>query len=359
LNWDYLIQKAAEHNVLMLFYQSLKQTHLELLPKSICNQLKIEAQRRIARNLFLTQQLFKILDLFAAHDIQGIPFKGPVWAKFAYGNMALREFGDLDILVRPEDFPKAKELLIQQGYHDPLLGTKEQQIAQVQMVRQDGQVKIDLHFGLVPPIFYLPLDSEPFFNELQTVSIGGRDIATFSPENSVALGYIHGTKDNWGLLKRICDFAALIRTYPNVDWQDIMNRVGTNDSDINFWLGILVTQSYLQISLPEQLVEKSQQFTDISEVVEQHKQLFYRAELGYKCSLFGGLRLYQMTEMSVGGKIRYFVGKALDVNERDKETFALPGFLFFLYYPLRIVRLIESYKIGSDKIAFLWKFMWK
>lgn len=359
LNWDYLIQKAAEHNVFLLFYQSLKNASPELIPASVSAKLQARSQKIVARNLFLTRELFRVLDLFAANDIQGIPFKGPTWATLAYGNMALREFCDLDILVRPEDFPKAKELLIQQGYYDKYLGSKEQEIAQVQMVHQERQVKIDLHFGLVPQFFYLPLDSEPFFEGLQTVSIAGRDIATFSPENSLALGYIHGTKDNWGLLKRIGDFAALVRTYPDVDWQHVVARCGTNESDRNFLLAVVLVQSYLQISLPAELGKKIEQFPELSEIVEQHKQLFYRAELGYKCHLLGGLRLYPMMEMGFWGKVRYFVGMALDVNETDREIFALPSFLFFLYYPLRIVRLIKSYKIGPDKIAFLWKLLWK
>jgi hypothetical protein len=366
LDWDYLIQKATQHNVFLLFYQSLKQVHPELIPTSISQPLQMEAQKRIARNLFLTQQLFQVLDLFAAHHIQAIPFKGPVWATLAYGNMALREFCDLDILVRPEDFPKAKELLISQGYHDPLLGTKEQEIGQVQMRHQERQVNIDLHFGLVPPHFYLPVDSAPFFEGLQTISVAGKDIATFSPENSVALGYIHGTKDSWSSLKRICDFAALIRTYPDVDWQDIVQRCGTNESDRNFWFAILITQTYLQISLPEQhppkspfekgTFDKKEPFPEISELVAQHKQLFYRSDL-VKCHLFGGLKLSEMMEMSLWGKVRYALGKALDVNQRDKETLALPSFLYFLYYPLRVIRLIKTYKIGTDKIAFLWNFL--
>ena len=316
-------------------------------------KLQLEAQRRIAGNLFLTRELFWVLDLFAANDIQVVPFKGLIWATLAYGNMALREFCDLDILVRPKDFPKAKELLVQQGYHDKFLGSKEQEIAQVQMVRKDGQVKIDLHFGLVPQQFYLQLDSEPFFEGLQTVSIAGRDIVTFSPENSVALGYINGTKDNWGMLKRIGDFAALVRTYPDVDWQDVLARCGTNESDRHFLMALLVVQNYLQISFAENLVKNSEQFPELSEIAAQHKGLFNNAELG-TCHLIGGLRLFQMMEMSFWGKVRYSVGMALDVNERDRETFALPNFLFFLYYPLRIVRLIKTYKIGKEKIAFLW-----
>ncbi|WP_254565628.1 nucleotidyltransferase family protein [Oscillatoria sp. HE19RPO] len=357
LDWDYLIQKAAEHNVFLLFYQSLKQTHPELIPPSIAAPLQIQAQTRLARNLFLTKELFQILDLFATHDIQAIPFKGLIWAALVYGNMGVREFCDLDILVRPADFSKAKELLMQQGYHDKYLGAKEPENAQVQMVRQDGKVNIDLHFGLISEQFYRRLDTESFFEELQTISIAGKTVLTFSPENSVALGYLHGMKDSWGLLKRLCDFAAFIRKYPDVDWQNVMARCETTESDRNFLLAILITQTYLQIPLPEQLLEKTKQFSELSKIAEQHKQLFYRAELGAKCHLLGGLRLFPMMEMGFWGKARYCAGVALNVNERDKETFALPRFLFFVYYPLRIIRLLKTYKIGKEKLAFIWNFL--
>ena len=39
LDWDYLIQKAAEHNVFLLFYQSLKNACPELIPAFVAGKL--------------------------------------------------------------------------------------------------------------------------------------------------------------------------------------------------------------------------------------------------------------------------------------------------------------------------------
>lgn len=353
LDWDAIIGKAVENNVFLLFYQSLKNTHPELIPPSIYDRLQVEAQKRIVRNLFLTKELFEVLDLLAARDIQAIPFKGPIWATLAYGNMALRDFCDLDILVRPKDFPKAKNLLYDRGYHDKHSGTFETDIQQAQMLRHDGKVNIDLHFGLAPRDFYLPLDSESFFEELQTLSIAGRTVTTFSPKNTLLLGYIHGAKEDWNVLKRICDFAALIQTYPDGNWQDILAGCGSNYSDRKFWLGIAIAQTYLQIPFPEELAEKSKQFPELAELAKQHKQLVYYklAEYSYISHVFSFLG---KKETNLWSKLRYFLKIAVDVNEKDRETFALPSFLFFLYYPLRIIRLLKTYKIGKGKIAFLW-----
>ena len=68
------------------------------------------------RNLFLAKELIKLLHLFSAHEISAIPYKGPVLAVSVYGNLAFREFGDLDILVRERDYQTAQHLLSAQGY---------------------------------------------------------------------------------------------------------------------------------------------------------------------------------------------------------------------------------------------------
>ena len=67
-------------------------------------------------NLFMTGELFKLLDLFGAHGIGAIPYKGPTLAALAYGNLALREFDDLDLLLPERDIPRARDLLIAQGF---------------------------------------------------------------------------------------------------------------------------------------------------------------------------------------------------------------------------------------------------
>ena len=40
-----------------------------------------------------------------------VPVKGPVLASTAYGDIAMREFVDLDILVRPSDVASAMTIL--------------------------------------------------------------------------------------------------------------------------------------------------------------------------------------------------------------------------------------------------------
>lgn len=353
LHWDILVQNAVQQNVFMILYQTLKATHSEVIPSVIFQRIELEAQKRLTYNLFLTNKLLQVLNLLAEHNIQAIPFKGPIWANLAYGNMGLRDFCDLDILVRPQDFSKAKDVLIEQGYYDKHFGKLEESIGQAQMVLPDSRVNIDVHYQLTPQFFYLQIETEPFFEGLQTLSVAGKQVVTFSPENSLALSYIQGAKDSCNTLKRICDFGALMQTYPEANWQEVMAKCGTDESDRIFWLGIAIAQTYLQIPLPEILSEKLKQFPEVVKVARQHEEYMYHKNIEYGY-IFFIISLWEKRENTLWSRLQYWLKIIFRVNARDRELFPLPDLLFFLYYPLRIVRLIGKYKISKEKISSLW-----
>ncbi|MDB9518574.1 nucleotidyltransferase family protein [Roseofilum reptotaenium CS-1145] len=353
LHWDILVQNAVQNNVFMILVQTLKATHPEVIPSSVLERIELKVQQRMTYNLFLTNKLLQVLNLFAEHNIQAIPFKGPIWANLAYGNMVLREFSDLDVLVRPQDFSKAKDVLIEQGYYDKKFGANEESLGEAQMVLPDRQVNIDVHYKLAPQDFYLQIEPELFFEGLQTLSFLGKEVATFSPESCIAISYLQGTKDSWNTLKRICDFGALIQTYPEVNWQQVMAQCGTDESDRVFLLGVAIAQTYLQISLPEIFSDKLKQFPEVVKVARQHKEYMYHKNMEYGY-IFFIISLWERRENTLWSRLQYLLKIIFRVNASDRELFPLPDLLFFVYYPLRIVRLIGKHKITKEKISSLW-----
>ena len=353
LDWEVLWQKAIEQNVCMIFYRVLKQIRLEAIPPSVLESIEADAQSRIAYNLFLMKTLLQVLDWLAKHDIEVLSFKGPVWAQLGYGNIGLRDFCDLDILVRPQDFSKAKEVLIDRGFYDKHSGSLEESIRQVQMVLPNRQINIDLHYNLVPEDFYLEVDPESFFENQQTLSFLGKTVATPSAENIIAIAYIHGAKEHWKSLKRICDFAALIQKYPEVNWQKVIAQCGTQENDRAFWLGVAIAQAYLQISLPEFPNQKLQQFPEVVQLARQHQYCFEEGLTADNRTVFRVLDLLKKKDMTLGEKTQYFLAIATGINTKDQERFSLPKFLFFLYYPLRIIRLLKTYGLSREKLGLL------
>jgi len=64
----------------------------------------------------MADELAAIAGLLDGHGVECVPYKGPTLALRAYGDLAMREFGDLDLLVRARDVLKAKSVLMGRGY---------------------------------------------------------------------------------------------------------------------------------------------------------------------------------------------------------------------------------------------------
>ena len=59
----------------------------------------------------MTSELIKVMKLFEENGVEYISFKGPVLSQLAYGDITLRQYVDLDILIKKEDLRKADNLL--------------------------------------------------------------------------------------------------------------------------------------------------------------------------------------------------------------------------------------------------------
>src|SRR4051812_46460803 len=104
VEWPYLLRLALGHGVMPLLYRSLNSTCSDAVPKPTLEELREHFYANAGRNLFLTKQLVNVVQFFETHGVQCIPYKGPVLAGSVYGNLAFREFGGLDILVRPGEY---------------------------------------------------------------------------------------------------------------------------------------------------------------------------------------------------------------------------------------------------------------
>jgi hypothetical protein len=93
LDWDYLLHMARRNRVTALLHRHLKAVDIGLVPQHVLDQLQGWTSENRLRNLSLTSELFKVLDLLDAHGISAIPYKGPTPTALAYGNPAGRKTG--------------------------------------------------------------------------------------------------------------------------------------------------------------------------------------------------------------------------------------------------------------------------
>ena len=159
VDWEYLFLLARRHSVVPLLYLQLEQHASDLVPSEKLRELKQHYFENSARNTILTAELCRLITLFAASGIEAIPYKGPALALFAYDNVSLRRFVDLDVIVKKSDVLKAREILLAQGYMpSKSLSLSQQELLlrtqhNIQFSRDNHRLIVELHWEVAPHLF--------------------------------------------------------------------------------------------------------------------------------------------------------------------------------------------------------------
>ena len=119
IGWDRVIDIAKHHAILPLVHRYLKAECPSAVPEPAIAKIRTEWQLIILYNRHLTAELVRLMGLLETAGIPAVTFKGPVLAAMAYGSIELRQFSDLDILVRQTDLPQIAKILTGQGYVSP------------------------------------------------------------------------------------------------------------------------------------------------------------------------------------------------------------------------------------------------
>ncbi|HEY9854063.1 MAG TPA: nucleotidyltransferase family protein [Leptolyngbyaceae cyanobacterium] len=256
IDWTYLIEIASQHATKPLLYHNLSSICPQAVPQPILDRLRNDYRANALRNMSLTKELLKLLNLFEKHQIPAITYKGAALTAAIYGNLSLRQFGDLDILIQPQDFSRAKELLISQGYHPDLKFEWEES-----WINNKNKVNVDLHQRIAPKYFPLSLDFEELWQRLELVSIIGTTVNTISTEDLLIILALQIAKDSWEQeqkLSQLCDIAELIRSHQQLDWGRIIKQAKSLGSERMLLVSLLLAKDILDAKLSAEIEQRLQ-----------------------------------------------------------------------------------------------------
>jgi hypothetical protein len=354
LDWDYLLDQAEENSVTPLLERQLQAVAPDSVPAPANERLKHASRANTVRCLYLTAELFKVLDAFRAQGVQGIPYKGPVLAVQAYGDVALREFEDLDIILRQRDLPKAHEAMLSLGYQpkfDWILspGASASLVPGEYNYRDEGRrVMVELHTERTLRHFPVVPDLDDFARRLVPVSLSGREISTFPVEDLLPVLCIHGAKDFWERLSWIADISELVQGHPEIDWDQVTSRAASLNALRMLALGLLLASTVLDAPLPPEILRRVQQDRMATEVASEVRQRL----LGRESRRLYAAGLFRFRRRMLPGTLegwRYAVRLAIVPAEEDWLMMRLPRPLAPLYIALRPLRLLRKYGWGGKR----------
>jgi len=348
LDWNYLLKKSLRHGVMPLLYKTLNANFQQVVPDHFLNKLKACFYANVKRNILLTEELLEIIDNFESHGISAISFKGPAIAAHLYGNIALRQFDDLDILVHKRDAKRAKELLISKGYQPMYKLDEKEETAYIEskfeyfLSNIDNSTYLGIHWQIVPKYFSIPIDAERFWPRLEMQSLFGREIQTISPEDLLFVLCLHGTRHLWQRLAWICDIAQLIEVHRNLSWDWIIKQASILSSERILNLGLYLAKDILDTELPEEISKKVLKDTVVKSLALRVKNWLFQDNNGGPKSLEYPLFHLRVRER-VRDRVQYCTRLITTPNVKDWAFFRLSKNFFPLYYLLRPLRLAKDY----------------
>ena len=349
LDWDYLLNLASRHRLLPLLYHNFNYICPEMVPEDILKELKDKFNANVRKNLMLTGELIKVLNLLESKDITAIPYKGSILASMAYGNIGLRQFGDIDIFIPETDVLEAKKLLLSNEFvlcfefdhiTDKFYLKTQREYG---LLNTNTGIVTELHWDFHGPFFYLPLETDYFYDSLKTVDINGFNVSSFTPENLLIILCIHNAKHDWEKLGWICDISQLIQNY-KMDWTLILEKSGQLGIQRIVNINFSLANDLFELKLPEDILNSLNSDPVIKKISLLIKSRLF-SEATYEFSLINKLFFDLRKRESLYYGIKDCILGLTVPAYPDFESLRLPEFFYPLYYLFRPIKLLKRYKI--------------
>lgn len=346
LDWNYLLQLADRHGLQPLLHWHLTTVCPNTVPKEPQQSLRVAFQRVSALNILLTHELQKLIALFAENNVTAVPYKGPALALQLFGNVALRQFSDLDLLVHPRDVLRARDLLLRDGY-EPLPPLTEGQQAlllrtqcNLPFSREQKRMIVELHWKVSAPSFARPFETEDFWSRLVDGKLETTNIKLPAAEDLLLALCIHGSKHLWERVAWIADVAGLISSKEELNWEELISRARSTGSERMLLLGLQLAERLLEVSLPAEVKSALKADAKVGLLADDVVRDLFTP--GLTPSGISGYFLFQIkARRRLRDKINY-LRFTFTPNEEDLVRFNLPSSLSFLYYLVRPVRLVVT-----------------
>lgn len=279
IDWRFFLRTAEKHRIVPLVFEDLRRFSA-ILPQSFFVDLVNRARRCAMHNLNFNFQILKISEIFEKSNIEFLAYKGSTLAQIAYGDLSLRQFGDLDILIRKKDFPEVKRIILANGGNSLWELSEKQENAVLKYYYEfpfkigKNPVLVEIHWAFVESFFAFDYNIEEVFRRRRAVSIRGRKIPTISNEDLLLFLCVHGSKHFWKRLSWICDVGKLVAAQP-IDWTIVLRLAEKNGSRRMLNLGLSLAKDFLKIELPDQINQEIKSDREVESLAAELKKYLF------------------------------------------------------------------------------------
>lgn len=309
LDWSALIDMARHHQVIPLVAHGLRVSSAAL-PEETSSTLQAESMANARECFQCIAEISQLIRLFDQSGVELRILKGPPLAIAAFDDPALRQAGDIDLLVNPDDIERADQILRSLGYArgDEAVWKTPRRIRSYIAHQKDFEYDppgarhpIDLHWR-----FY----RNPWIPSNAGISTAGLEWVELSRERIPVLPLdrlflylsVHGALDGWLRLKWLADIGALIESYSPEELDLVVATARKLGAMVEVSAAIRLSEEWLGTRPPPsgclgagnaavaRILDFSSQLLVSNDCRPERKRVSAEAWFAHEWSLYGGTR---------------------------------------------------------------------
>jgi hypothetical protein len=350
IRWPLLFELAERHGVQPLLYQALVDVE-DAVPRDARPAIEQRYQSNLHKALFLSRELIRIVDRFSALGIEVMPYKGLALSEQIYRDIALRQAGDIDLLIRSRDLPRVRDAVSELGYTPHLAFSAAEERAYLQSGYEyafDGAAGpnlLEVQWAIQPSFYGIDFDMPGMFQRATTITVAGHPMKTLRIEDLFLVLSAHAAKHVWGRLVWLCDIARIM-SVPTLDWSWIASqakelgivRIVRVTMLLANWLLDAAIPSGAQETLPEDPATNTR-VNDLADEIQTH----IASETSYNVESLPYFRLMMRLRERPSDRRRFLQRLVLTPGPGEWQAVRLPERLFPLYRLVRLSRLAARF----------------
>lgn len=156
ININKICELALENGTAGFLYKNIN--GLNLFPEPAEDDLRTWYSHYLTHNTRLLDETQRLLAVFSANGIPVIPLKGTIASKILFQDLGVYPSGDIDLLVRPSDLAKTKDILCHHcGYtQTEEIDEKDLIASHYHLMLQKNDILCEVHWNCVKRYFNVP-----------------------------------------------------------------------------------------------------------------------------------------------------------------------------------------------------------
>ena len=221
-------------------------------------RLGFEQQRAVgARCLQQTVRLVEVLRVLQGDGIPAMPLKGPALGELLHGDLTLRNWTDLDVLVPYGRAEHARRLLLAAGFRDRipfsdnLLQRGGWAEPAIHLCSVDTGINLDLHWRV--SLAYSPagFSAERLLEASETRLLLGQAVCVPSATDTLLMSAVHGTNHRWDSAEAMLALAVQAGNVAPQGWPGLLAAARAAGCRRRLTLGVVHVCRVLDLPVPD------------------------------------------------------------------------------------------------------------